>query len=82
MTRPRVIGVGLVVVLAALALGLYFGLAGTGGDSVDRIVGQSIDPNALGCYVDERRGRVGTDLMVDEALTPQVSFIVNRFLCH
>lgn len=73
MTRPRVIGIGLVVVCAALALGLYFGLAASGGDSVDRIVGQAIDPNAIGCFLDIRHRRVAKDVMVDEAMTPQVS---------
>ena len=75
MTRPRVIGIGLAVAFAALGLGLYFGLAGTGGDSVDRIVGQAIDPNAIGCFLDLRRDRVATDVLVDEAMTPQVSFL-------
>lgn len=78
MTRPRVIGLGVVVVLSALALGLYFGLAGSGGDSVDRIVGQSIDPNAIGCFMDVRRDRVARDVLVDEAMTPQVSALGRR----
>lgn len=82
MTRPRVIGLGVVVLCAALALGLYFGLAGSGGDSVDQIVGQSIDPNAIGCFVDERRDRVAMDVMVDEAMTPQVSALGRLYLVY
>lgn len=73
MTRPRVVGIGLAVACAALGLGLYFGLAGSGGNSVDRIVGQSIDPNAIGCFRDIRRNRVAMDILVDQAMTPQVS---------
>lgn len=73
MTRPRVIGVGLAVAFVALGLGLYFGLAGTEGDSVDHIVGQAIDPNAIGCFLDIRKNRVATDILVDESMTPQVS---------
>lgn len=72
MTRPRVVGIGLAVACAALGLGLYFGLAGSGGNSVDRIVGQSIDPNAIGCFRDIRRNRVAMDILVDQAMTPQI----------
>lgn len=64
---------GGIVGAVALVLGLSVGLSNSSGDSSDSIVGQAVDPNALGCYIDERRNRIMKDSMSDAELTPSVS---------
>lgn len=74
--RPRLLLVaGVVVIGAALAIGMYVGFTkSTTTSNNNEIVGQAEDPNSLGCFTDERHSRVMPYLYTDEELTPSVSY--------
>lgn len=74
ITRRRVL-VGSVlatVVIVGLALGLYFGLSTSSESATSRAVAQDVDPSAIGCFADARFSRVMSDVLTDDAMTPQV----------
>lgn len=74
ITKKRMLMVTAVAGAAALALGLSVGLTNSDSDGEsNRIVGQAVDPNAIGCFTDVRNNRVMTDVLTNTALTPMVS---------
>lgn len=78
ITRRRVIAGGALVGSAALALGLYFGLAGSESSRSQNIIsGQATDPNAEGCFIDTR-DRVMESQYNSDAMTPEVSHGATR----
>lgn len=84
ITKRRLLAAGAIAGCTALTLGLYLGLSSSsssqsGADSGNHIVGQASDPNAVGCYIDERHSRVLTNLLTDEMLTPAVGTVQQQY---
>lgn len=85
VTKLRFLAAGALAGCAALSLGLYFGLteSASGGDFIERIVGQATDPNAVGCYKDERSDRVFKEVLSSVySMTPAVSYRLTNELGH
>lgn len=81
-TRRRTLAAVVVACCVVIALGLGVALSGFSGseeESVDRIVGQATDPNAIGCFKDERYNRVMTDMLRKLDMTPPASFLLFYF---
>lgn len=82
--RSLFIVTGVLVVIAALTIGVYVGLKKTTKTSTsenNEIGTQAAETpsNSLGCFVDERHSRVMPHVYTDLELTPSVSGLCDRY---